>query len=242
MQSNYDETMEKTAYAGFWARFFAYLIDSVIVWCGLLIVRLFMAGVTAAVSDTVLDGNLLFHYNLTDIVLYIAQVAYFILFTYYTGSTLGKRAMNLRVVPAEEEEHLSFLNVVYRETIGRFLCGVTIGIGYLLVAADKEKRGLHDMLCDTRVVYAKTVKVYPVYYGWNGKRVPKDETISGNVSVPGDVVVPRPVPDEEKAVSKGEKVMQRGDFGGYRMVRPELNPEESGKNGLTEGNWTIEDK
>ena len=53
--------------------------------------------------------------------------------------------------------------VVYRETIGRFLCSLSVGIGYIMAGVDKEKRGLHDFLCDTRVIYAKKIKVIPVY-------------------------------------------------------------------------------
>lgn len=109
-----------------------------------------------------LSEDILFHYTLGDILLYVLQVLYFILCTYYTGTTLGKKALNLRVVCADGEEKLSFLNVVYRETIGRFLCGMTMGIGYIMVGIDQEKKGLHDMLCDTRVVYLKKIKVKTV--------------------------------------------------------------------------------
>ena len=63
--------------------------------------------------------------------------------------------MNLRVVPADRNEKLSFVDVLYRETVGRFLCGISIWIGYIIVGVDKEKQGFHDMLCDTRVVYEK---------------------------------------------------------------------------------------
>ena len=47
------------------------------------------------------------------------------------------------------------LNVVYRETVGRFLCSLPVNIGYIVAGIDSEKRGFHDMLCDTRVVYQK---------------------------------------------------------------------------------------
>ncbi|MFR4625420.1 MAG: RDD family protein [Dorea formicigenerans] len=80
---------------------------------------------------------------------------YFALLTWCTGTTIGKRLMNLRVVPADGNEKLSFVDVLYRETVGRFLCGISIWIGYIIVGIDKEKRGFHDMLCDTRVVYEK---------------------------------------------------------------------------------------
>ena len=161
MQNNYGNA--DVVYAGFWVRMAAYLIDSVVVFAGLLFVRLFMAGVSAAVEGTMLDGNILFQYTLKDIVLYVFQVLYFILCTAYTGTTLGKKAMNLRVINADESQKLSLLNVTYRETVGRFLCGLSVGIGYIMAGVDREKRGLHDMLCDTRVIYAKKIKLYPVY-------------------------------------------------------------------------------
>ena len=145
-------------YAGFWVRLAAYVIDSVIVAIGLLVVRLAWIGIGALISGTILDENVLFHYSLKDIVLYIFKVMYFALLTWCTGTTIGKRLMNLRVVPADRNEKLSFVDVLYRETVGRFLCGISIWIGYIIVGIDKEKRGFHDMLCDTRVVYEKKAK------------------------------------------------------------------------------------
>ena len=100
------------------------------------------------------------------------QVTYFVLFTYYTGTTLGKKAMNLRVVNEDGSQKLNLIDVIYRETVGRFLCGLSVGIGYIMAGVDREKRGLHDMLCDTRVIYAKKVKVYPVYQVPQGWQVP----------------------------------------------------------------------
>jgi len=33
-----------------------------------------------------------------------------------------------------------------------FLSGIILGIGYLMVAFDREKRALHDHICNTRVI------------------------------------------------------------------------------------------
>lgn len=154
--------IEEYAYAGFWVRLAAYILDSIIVFFALLVVRLVISGLMAAAKDTVLGGNILFQYNLKDIVLYVSEVLYFILCTYYTGTTFGKKAMNLRVIGADGKEKLGLLTVVYRETVGRFLSGVIMGAGYFMIGIDKEKRGIHDILCDTRVIYAKKVKVFKV--------------------------------------------------------------------------------
>ena len=177
------EVVKEVVYAGFWVRLAAYLIDSLIVFVGLLVVRLGLSGVSLLLEGTFLGGNILFHYTLKDIVLYIAEALYFVLFTYYTGTTLGKKALNLCVVSANEDEKLTLLNVVYRETIGRFLSGFIVSIGYILIGLDKEKRGLPDILCDTRVVYAKKVKVYPVHQAppvqYTPPVYPAGETVAG---------------------------------------------------------------
>lgn len=185
MQNSYSS--RDTEYAGFWVRLAAYVIDSIIVFFGLLFVRLFLSGIMSVLSDTWIGGNILFHYTLKDILLYGFQVLYFILCTYLTGTTLGKRAMNLRVVSADGQK-LTILNVVYRETIGRFLCSLSVGIGYIIAGVDREKRGLHDILCDTRVIYAKRVKVIPVYPRYQAPPMP-GQPMPG----PGKTVVP-PMP------------------------------------------------
>lgn len=158
-----EQSRQEITYAGFWVRLGAYMIDSVVVFAGLLIVRFIMLIGTSVVDSSLLSGRILFQYTLKDIVLYSVQVLYFILCTYYTGTTLGKRAMNLRVIHTDESRKLTFLNVLYRETVGRFLSSIILGIGYIMIGIDKEKKGLHDILCDTRVVYGRKVKVYPVY-------------------------------------------------------------------------------
>ena len=44
------------------------------------------------------------------------------------------------------------------------LCGILMGIGYLLCLLDPENGALHDRICDTRVAYApeKTAAPYTV--------------------------------------------------------------------------------
>ena len=164
MQNSYDSCRADAGvtYAGFWVRLAAYCIDSAIVWAGLLFVKLAM-GIFSVSGVGILEAHLLFRYSARDIILYVFEVLYFILLTYGTGTTPGKRLLNLRVVNADLSPGLSLVDVVYRETVGRFLCGLSVGIGYIMAGVDREKRGLHDMICDTRVVYAKKIKVVPKY-------------------------------------------------------------------------------
>ncbi len=169
MQNSYSETT--VVYAGFWVRFAAFLIDSLIVGVLTLVARLVLAAgfwFFELFEVNPLDIKVLFTYTWRDIILYLPGAAYYIICTYCAGTTAGKRLFNLRVVSSSEtgeEEKLRLFDVVYRETIGKFLSGVILNIGYIIAGIDSEKRAVHDFLCDTRVIYAKRVKVIPVQNG-----------------------------------------------------------------------------
>ncbi|MCP1101474.1 putative RDD family membrane protein YckC [Aequitasia blattaphilus] len=151
MQNNFNNFRGEPA--GFFVRLGAYLIDLIIVNASLLIIRLMLLVFMSLLSDTPLSGNILFHFSLLDIILYLCKVLYFILLTYFTGTTLGKRAMNLRVIHKNSYQKISLMEVVFRETIGRFLSSIILYAGYLMIGIDKEKEALHDKLSDTKVVY-----------------------------------------------------------------------------------------
>ena len=146
-------------YAGFFVRLAAYIVDTVIVWAAMLIVRLPVWGTTISSPDNFLVKDFIFQYSIKDILFYIMQAAYFVLLTYFTGSTLGKKLFQIRVVSAEDRK-MTFFEVTFRETVGRFLSALILSIGYIMIAIDKKKRGLHDILSDTNVVYYHEKKVY----------------------------------------------------------------------------------
>lgn len=153
-------------YAGFFVRLAAYLIDWLVVGIALLTVRIPIWISSFAYPDNWLIRDFIFKYSIADIVTYVLSATYFILLTYYTGRTLGKRLLQLRVVSAEDRD-MTFFEVVYRETVGKFLSGVVICIGYLMIGIDKEKRGIHDWLADTKVIYFHEKKMpvqTPVVY------------------------------------------------------------------------------
>ncbi len=141
----------KEIYAGFFVRLVAFLVDSMVAGFVAMIVKLPLNMISNITTDSILTKNFIFHHSAVDVVGYIIIVMYFILTTYYTHTTLGKYLLKLRVENANDE--WTFMNIVYRETIGRFLSSL-LGIGYIVLAIDSEKRGFHDMLSDTRVVYS----------------------------------------------------------------------------------------
>lgn len=146
-------------YAGFFVRLAAYIVDTIIVWVAMLIVRIPVWITTISSPDNFFVKDFIFQYSIKDILFYIMQAAYFVLLTYFTGSTLGKKLFQIRVVSAEDRK-MTFFEVAFRETVGRFLSALILSIGYIMIAVDKKKRGLHDILSDTNVVYYHEKKVY----------------------------------------------------------------------------------
>lgn len=157
MQNN--DNKEKDIYAGFFVRLFAYIIDFFVIAFALAIPNLILFFVGLFNSDIFFLKNILFHFSLWDILQYLLTTAYFVLFTYFSGATLGKIALRIKVVPNQDTK-LGFFDVLYRETIGKYLAALILNLGYLLICVDKEKRGLQDILADTRVIYACKFKVY----------------------------------------------------------------------------------
>lgn len=157
---------DNLVYAGFFVRLAAYIIDLIIVGTASIVVRFPIWLTKIANPDNFLVTDFIFEYSVADILFYLLSVTYFVLLTYFTGSTLGKKLFNIKIISTEGRKY-TFFEILFRETVGRFLAELIIYIGYFVVGIDKNKRGLHDYLSDTCVVYCHEKKVYvdpPVYY------------------------------------------------------------------------------
>ena len=188
-------------YAGFWVRLAAYTLDMLFVSLLLLAVRIphFFGGIGR--PGSLLNRPVFFTKTVYEILLYLAQSLYFILLTRLRGATLGKSLFRLKVVSAEDRD-LTWIEVIFRETVGRFLSSVILMIGYILIIPDQEKRALHDMLSDTRVIYAHEEDAY---------RKRRDPLPVGPAPV-FENFAPAPVPDS------GERILAEADTGeGSRM-------------------------
>ena len=76
--------------------------------------------------------------------------AYFIGLWAWRGQTLGQIAAHIKVV-RQDGKPMDLGTAVLR-FIGYVVCVLTLGIGFLLVAFDERKRGLHDRLAGTYVI------------------------------------------------------------------------------------------
>ncbi len=141
--------LENKVYAGFFVRLVAFAIDSLFAAMVVSTIKSPFTMATVAGVD-LFNSNFLFHYSFLDVLDYVGVAAYFVLLTYFNHTTPGKALMKLEVVT--EEKDWTILNIIYRETIGRFFSSLMC-IGYFAILVSEKKQGFHDMFCDTFVVY-----------------------------------------------------------------------------------------
>ena len=172
--------------AGFGPRAAAFLIDR-----GLLVLALLFVRIPALFAGG--GSAVLFDFTAADILCYVLIGAYFVLLTHFTGTTLGKKVMGLRV-EKEDGTKPSLVDILYRETIGRYLSGV-LCLGYFMALADSRHRAFHDYICDTRVVYDGKI-MHPQPQTPSEKNA--DYTVPGETPEP-DRDAPAPISEETEA-------------------------------------------
>ncbi|MBQ6208033.1 MAG: RDD family protein [Oscillospiraceae bacterium] len=152
-------------YAGFAVRLAAWLIDALVTFVPLSILRSIRFALAVSNPYAGLVSPVLFRYSSLDILIYLLPVVYFIAMTLSGGATVGKMVMRIKVVSADGDS-LSFWQVLMRELVGRYLSLTLLCIGYFMIVPDSQKRALHDRIADTRVIYAipQTVTAYAAPY------------------------------------------------------------------------------
>jgi uncharacterized RDD family membrane protein YckC len=135
-------------FAGFWMRFWAYLLDIVVIGS---IDRIIVYPIFRMFDFSLSEVNM---FAPVSIITAIVFYGYFVLMTKYFGQTLGKMVFGLRVVSLNNEK-LSWSTIMFREWIGRFISG-TILILYIVVGFLPKKQGIHDLFADTTVVHVRS--------------------------------------------------------------------------------------
>lgn len=73
-------------------------------------------------------------------------------------ATLGKRVMGLYV--ADDNGNGITYSIAILRLIGKMLCTLTLGIGYLMAFFNEQKQGLHDIIAKTYVLSEQPKPVY----------------------------------------------------------------------------------
>jgi len=120
-------------YAGFWRRLVAYIIDGIILGA---ITGVLMAIFGAQQAASWLSSAI--------------GIIYIIGFWTWRGQTLGKMVMGVKIVKTDGSP-IGIGRAILRY-IGYLISAVIILIGYLMIAWDSKKQGLHDKIAGTYVV------------------------------------------------------------------------------------------
>ena len=145
----------QSRYAGFWIRVAAKLIDMLLIGLviGVPIALIFFSRFAklGPKSPTEFPTDMLLLQVVVQVISVLAVVGYNTFFIGKYGATLGKMAVGLKVVMADGSAPTVMR--AFGRAWAEQLSGLVCDIGYIIVAFDEEKRGLHDHICNTRVVF-----------------------------------------------------------------------------------------
>lgn len=131
--------------AGFWIRFVAVMIDGVV----LLVAQGILFGSGWILSGGSLGPGMAIK-GVVNFFGTLIGAAYGIVFHWLWGQTLGKMALQIKVVSMDGGP-LSFGQAVGRY-FATFLSAIILCIGFIMAGIRSDKRALHDLLAGTRVV------------------------------------------------------------------------------------------
>ena len=155
-EADYPVAAGEVVYAGFWKRFAALMIDSLIVTIayyivlvvGLVVFGVGLSGVFSGDSAPAGVGLMLvavyFAYPLISAVYFVG------LESSSMQATLGKMAVGIKVTD-DDGRRMSRGRALGR-WVSHLLCYLTIYVGYIMAGFTDRKRGLHDMVASTLVV------------------------------------------------------------------------------------------
>ena len=130
-------------YAGFWLRLGATVLD-------LVFLFLLLFFLNTIFSNKVNFPNSFAGMLATGFIFLLLKIAYFITFWVWQGQTPGKMIVGIKVIRTDSSP-LDWTHAFVRY-LGYFVCVLTVFLGFIWIAFDPKKQGLHDKLADTYVV------------------------------------------------------------------------------------------
>lgn len=128
-------------FAGFWIRLGASIVDLVILIFVLALILYIFSKLTDAVPFSV---------KIAMPVSTVISITYFTGFYAWRGQTPGKMATGIKVIRTDSSP-LSWQYALLRY-FGYIVSTLTLFIGFIWIAFDSHKQGLHDKIADTYVV------------------------------------------------------------------------------------------
>jgi uncharacterized RDD family membrane protein YckC len=154
-------------YGGFWLRFVGVLIDGIILAIPIGILQAVLLGsLGMSMMSNPPDANappeevfrnmapFMAAVGVSGLLSLVLSCIYETVFLVKWGATPGKMAVGVKVVRPDGS------GIGVGRAIGRhfskLLSAIILYIGYIMAGFDSEKRALHDMICDTRVIKTRS--------------------------------------------------------------------------------------
>lgn len=150
-------TITAQTYAGFWHRFSAFIIDSVIITIPIFIVGFsigFLAEMSFITGAYDYNDRIALFVDIAYVLnLFIAILIYLLYFAISHSSSwqasIGKKLVGLKVIDYNGQR-ISFWRSLGR-TVATYLSGI-LYIGYIIAGLTKKKQALHDFIAKTYVI------------------------------------------------------------------------------------------
>uniref|UniRef100_A0A7C3IDC6 RDD family protein n=1 Tax=Gracilinema caldarium TaxID=215591 RepID=A0A7C3IDC6_9SPIR len=141
-------------YAGFWRRFGAFIIDTLLLYLVMGLVSAIFFGIVRGTADGTTNRGR----NSTLLIMNILTIVFFgMLWLYYaimesssSQATLGKKLFHIKVTNTQGNR-LSFGKATARFWL-KALSFIILGIGFIITAFTGKKQALHDLIAGTLVV------------------------------------------------------------------------------------------
>ena len=140
--------VEAPQYAGFWRRFLAYVIDTILIWLAMSIIASLLG--IPLVNETQ-------HIIPTDREIIFALIGVLLTWLYFSlmessnkQGTLGKMLIGI-IVTDEQGRKVTFARATGRH-FSKIISGILLMIGYLMAGWTKRKQALHDIIAKTLVI------------------------------------------------------------------------------------------
>ena len=158
--------MNEIKYAGFWIRFISSFVDTIVLAVPIGIVIYFLSDGSwfdfaqyKQNMEMAMSGNILALEKQPQMSLRWELVFEFsillvsiIFWKKWRGATPGKKFVHIKIVDAKTFEDITNKQAITR-SIGYIASTFTFLIGFIMVGIREDKRGLHDLLAGTIVIY-----------------------------------------------------------------------------------------
>lgn len=150
-------------YGGFWFRVLAAIIDIIAINILERTVAVFVAlpqidyhRLTEMQQDPGAMMNYIFPLiRQMMLVSLLVSAAYEIICVATFSSTPGKIIFGMKVL-CPDGKKITLVQNIGRYLLKKVFSTITLGLAYIVVGVDREKRGLHDMICGTRVIKTRS--------------------------------------------------------------------------------------